>query len=1044
MKKKRFMRKMIAMFLIVLLGMSFVDTDAFAAEEVNETVAAEVINETFAAEEVNEMVAAEDDTIKILMVGNSLTRYNSVADKLVKLFAYAGKKATVDTRTQMGASLSDQAEILATSTREAIVYGDYDYVVLQDKSSGFNEALLKLGVSEFAPWINEAASKPQLVLYMPWANEDVFQRMQTNFTKAYVSVAKTYGALLAPSGEAYYDMYFNLGKDWYRSGDNVHCNDLGSLISASTLFYTISGQESALQIKEEDQSVVKALVESSDYKNYPVDYDRDIVNLIERKAYEFTNIYRDLTKVPDLTGRGIDGTENQATQKPATASSNARGSSRGIGSRSSTGLTDGSYTSFMCLHEADPDPWFAVDLGAQSAFNQLTLYWGATGDYADSYKTKFAIEGRNDPNAAYEVITTGESTNAGKQVIKFPGVEYRYVRVHVTEKLGAYASLYELEIYNLPVQDVNEDPTDIEVNIGDYLQVKVGDSLTNMSLYEQGMYEAEAAFSQGVKDYEILSNGVSIYKGVIAQSNVAQNIYIRYFAKEEDKDLRVVTGQDVHEDVNGNPVQDIKKVANWTGNFFTKTGIDAFKEFGGWDQTSPLSTLNYLGGGIFAREFTYATVTGAAISYEYKVNFDSTWNNGEIPSVVNRKVVFPTSEKATNTFVLWVNSVRGGIFDSINDGSTTFKIEGNDKYIKTIGTAKVELSLSKEGNETLYQMVQTGKSAYMVTAFIEPGTYTWADKIDDNVGTLSDDFTVDKNTAVTFYYSVKEDDYVLFNTINDAEGLLKATSPVVETPVVDPPVVETPVVNTPVVDNKAQTIGNATITLDNTTYTYDGETKVPTVAVVLDSKTLKPAKDYIISYANTTNAGTASVTIMGTGDYTGTIVKEYTIESMSIIGKTASLSAASYTYDGKAKEPTVTLMNSNTTLKNNTDYTVTYRNNTKTGEATVKITGIGNYIGSITKNFTIKQHSNAIKVTTKHTKTASTKAQLITLGAKATGGKLTYKSDNSKVTVSRTGKVTIKANFSGKAVITVTAGDTNYKTVTKKVTITVKSVKVKK
>lgn len=753
--KKRWMREMIVMLLIILLGTSFLE--AVAAEEVNEMV----ITNSAAND-----AAAQEDTVKILMVGNSLTRYNSVADKLEQLFAYAGKKAAVDTRTQMGASLIDQAEILATSSREAIVNGDYDYIVLQEKSSGFTESLLMQGVGAFVPWIQEASSHPQLVLYMPWANEDVFKTMQTTFTNAYVKVAKNYGALVAPSGEAYYDLYFNEGKHWYRNGDNVHGNDLASLISASTLFYTMSGQQQpVIQIREEDRSVVKALVESSDYRNYPVNYDRDLVNAIERKAYAYANTYRNLDQVPDLTGRGIDATVNLAKQKQGSASSNARGATRGIGARNVANLTDGSYTSFITLHEADPDPWFAVDLGVPTAFNQLTLYWGGTGDYADSYKTKFTIEGTNDLNAEYKPIATGASTSTNKQEIRFPGAEYRYVRVHVTEKSGAYASLYEMEVYNLPGQGGDDEPnTDIKVNVGDYLQVQVGDSLTNMSLYEQNMYEAEVAFPQGVKDFKIISNGESIYKGALTESNTAQSMVIRLFATEN----KVVTGQDVHPDANGNPVQDIKKVANWTGNFFNRNGIEEFKAFGGWDQASPVSTLAYVGGGIFARKFIY-TVPETPVSYEYKINFDRTWNNGETPSA-NRKVIFPASEKKTDTFVLWVNSITRDIFDSINDGSTAFRIKGNDKYVQTIGTAKVELSLSKDGIAALYPMVQTGKEAYMVTAFIEPGTYTWSDKINDNEGTLSGGFTVDKNTAATFYYRVNEADYAMLNTVEDAEG----------------------------------------------------------------------------------------------------------------------------------------------------------------------------------------------------------------------------------------------------------------------------------
>ncbi|WP_020618996.1 S-layer homology domain-containing protein [Paenibacillus daejeonensis] len=740
MKTKSSLRQWIAIVLVILLSIGNLQALASEAE-------------------------AQEDPIRILMVGNSLTRYNSVADKLERLFAYAGKQAMIDTRTQMGASLIDQAEILAASTREAIVEGDYDYIVLQEKSSGFTEALLRQGVQAFDPWIQEAESNPQLVLYMPWSNEDVFKSMQSTFTNAYVAVAKDYSALVAPSGEAYYDLYFNEGKHWYRNGDNVHGNDLASLVSASTLFYTIAGAEQpVLQIREEDQSVVRALVESSDYRNYPVPYDRDLVNAIERKAHAFATAYRNLDQVPDVTGRGVDATVNLAHQKQGSASSNARGATRGIGPRNVGNLTDGSYTSFIVLHEEDPNPWFGVDLGTPTAFNQLTLYWGATGDYADSFKAKFTVEGTNDPEAGYEVIATGESTSTAKQEIRFAAVDYQYVRVHVTEKKSDYASLYELEVYHLPNPEDNEEPTaEIDVKAGDYVQVQVGDSVTNMSLYEQGIYEAEVAFPQGVKDYKVLSNGESIYRGAIVESNASQKVIIRLLATEG----KVVTGQDVREDVNGNPVQQIKKVANWTGNFFNRTGIEEFKAFGGWDQASPLSTLDYLGGGIFARAFTY-TVPEAAVSYDYKVNFDRTWNNGEIPGA-NRNVVFPASDRESDNFVLWVDSINGILFDSINDGRTVFKLQGEEDYSKPIGTAKVELSLRKDGDESLYTMVQTRKDAYMVTAFIEPGTYTWTDQIDSHEGTLGGSLTVEKDTAVTFAYRVSEENYGMLNTVDHPE-----------------------------------------------------------------------------------------------------------------------------------------------------------------------------------------------------------------------------------------------------------------------------------
>ena len=124
-----------------------------------------------------------------------------------------------------------------------------------------------------------------------------------------------------------------------------------------------------------------------------------------------------------------------------------------------------------------------------------------------------------------------------------------------------------------------------------------------------------------------------------------------------------------------------------------------------------------------------------------------------------------------------------------------------------------------------------------------------------------------------------------------------------------------------------------------------------------------------------------------------------------------------------------------------TDYTVSYKDNTKAGTASVTITGIGNYTDSAVETFTIKKAVNTI--TAKNfTRTYSTKAQTFSLGVKIKDGTPTYKSSSKSVTVSKAGKVTVKAKFIGKATITITAPEkTNYSKQTKKITITVNPTK---
>ena len=119
----------------------------------------------------------------------------------------------------------------------------------------------------------------------------------------------------------------------------------------------------------------------------------------------------------------------------------------------------------------------------------------------------------------------------------------------------------------------------------------------------------------------------------------------------------------------------------------------------------------------------------------------------------------------------------------------------------------------------------------------------------------------------------------------------------------------------------------------------------------------------------------------------GSIVKKCTVcgevaNTTAInYAKTFALSVTSYTYDGKAKSPSVTVKDSaGTVLKKNTDYTVTYasgRKNVGTYKITVKM--IGKYSGTKTLNFKI----NPI-ATTVSKLTAGNKSVAVAIAKKST------------------------------------------------------------
>ena len=79
------------------------------------------------------------------------------------------------------------------------------------------------------------------------------------------------------------------------------------------------------------------------------------------------------------------------------------------------------------------------------------------------------------------------------------------------------------------------------------------------------------------------------------------------------------------------------------------------------------------------------------------------------------------------------------------------------------------------------------------------------------------------------------------------------------------------------------------------------------------------------------------------------------------------------TWTGKALKQKPTVKVSGKTLKNGTDYTVTYKNNKNVGKATLTITGKGNYTGKIKKTFKINPKGTRLFRVTKAKKAARVK-----------------------------------------------------------------------
>ena len=213
-------------------------------------------------------------------------------------------------------------------------------------------------------------------------------------------------------------------------------------------------------------------------------------------------------------------------------------------------------------------------------------------------------------------------------------------------------------------------------------------------------------------------------------------------------------------------------------------------------------------------------------------------------------------------------------------------------------------------------------------------------------------------------------------------------------------------------------ISKASVTLSTSTYAYDGKAKTPSVTVKVGGKTLKKDTDYTVSYSNNIKVGTAKVTITGKGNYTGTISKTYSIKNDFKKATISGISNKSYT--GKNITQSITVKYNGKTLKNGTDYTVSYSSNKKIGTATVKIAGKGSYTGTITKTFKINPAKQEIQKLT-----AKSKAFFVDWAQKgsATGYEIQY-ATNSKFTSAK--KVTITNNKTDKTTVSKLSGKKKY------------------
>jgi hypothetical protein len=196
------------------------------------------------------------NSLKVLFIGNSYTFCNKMPWIVSKLAELAQRTLVVDMVTQGGVSLEWHAN--NKETLNAIEKGNWDVVVLQDRSLGPIESRDKM--HQFGMELNERIQEvgAETVLYMTWARQHI-PEMIDDLAVAYISLAKKINAKVAPVGIAWKNALDANPELILHTEDKSHPTPIGSYLTACifySTFYNASPEGLTGKIIIDDEKIV--------------------------------------------------------------------------------------------------------------------------------------------------------------------------------------------------------------------------------------------------------------------------------------------------------------------------------------------------------------------------------------------------------------------------------------------------------------------------------------------------------------------------------------------------------------------------------------------------------------------------------------------------------------------------------------------------------------------------------------------------------------------------------------------------------------------
>lgn len=191
-------------------------------------------------------------SVNVLFIGNSHTYVNDLPLMVKRHAIEAGYSCRVTMIAHGGWYLAQHVE--EPDVRFNILYGGYDYVVLQEHAhpfgpmEKFHDAVVALN-----EWIRMAGCTP--VIYETWSKKSE-PEMQDYMNEVHEQIAGEIGALLAPVGEHWWEFQENNPDAELYANDGEHASSAGSELAAEYIWATIGADlaEKEKESAEEDST----------------------------------------------------------------------------------------------------------------------------------------------------------------------------------------------------------------------------------------------------------------------------------------------------------------------------------------------------------------------------------------------------------------------------------------------------------------------------------------------------------------------------------------------------------------------------------------------------------------------------------------------------------------------------------------------------------------------------------------------------------------------------------------------------------------------